>query len=101
MNTSESIAAYVTAVNAAFDAIDASNISASASVTALAADIKFIADELAKIQNSPGTLSAVDQASLDASLGRATTAATNAKAAADALAALDKANTPPVAPVSV
>lgn len=61
--TSESIAAYVSAQSAINDQQDAA-------IDAIAADVKFLTDKLTEIQNSPGTLSAADQASLDAAITR-------------------------------
>lgn len=101
MTVTESITAYVTSVTAAFDAIDAANTSATASAASLVTDIKFIADALAAIQNSPGTLSIADQKSLDDAQARVAVVVTNSQAVAASLKALDAANTPPPPPVVV
>jgi len=78
---SESVQAYVTAQNAADDEVDA--------------QIKIVTDELTKtradlqaIQNSPGSLSPADQASLDSALART-------QKMVDALKAVDAVPTPP------
>lgn len=80
---SEAIKAYVDAQSAVNDKIDTA-------VTGLQGDVKNLTDQLNAIQNSPGSLSPADQASLDAALART-------QAIADKLSALD-ALTPPVAP---
>ena len=54
-------------------------------------DVKFLSDKLTAIQNSPGTLSAEDQAALDEALARSEAVTTK-------LEALDS-QTPPTPPV--
>ena len=78
---SESIKAYVDAQNAADDKVDAQIAVVSSEVTKLRAD-------LAAIQNSPGSLSPADQASLDSALART-------GKISDALTAIDAVQTPP------
>jgi cell division protein FtsB len=77
---SESIAAYVEAQTAVNDQQDKA-------VDGLAADVKFLNDTITTLQNSPGTLTPADQASLDALQARG-------KAIADKLTALDALTNP-------
>ncbi len=74
---------YVTATTAFFDRQDAA-------IAGLQGDVKFLNDTILALQNSPGTLTPEDQASLDALQSRA-------QVVADKLDALDSL-TPPVAP---
>jgi hypothetical protein len=64
----------------------------SAAIDGITADIKFVNDKLNAIQNSPGTLSAEDQQSLDEALARQEVVTTK-------LEALD-AQTPPTPPAA-
>ena len=98
---SESIAAYVSAQNAADDQIEAEVASATTSVTAIAAEITQLQAELAAINNSPGSLSPADQASLDSSLARTTKMATSVQALSDNLTAISAVPTPPAPAVPV
>lgn len=77
------ISDYAAQVNATFDKIDAS-------VTGLQGDVKNLTDQIAALQNSPGTITPEDQALLDG-------IQTRASSIADKLNALD-AITPPPAP---
>jgi len=78
------ISDFVNAQNAFNDQMDASFLG-------LQEDIKNLNDLIVKLQNSPGTITPEDQASLDALQARA-------KGIADKLTALD-ALTPPMPPV--
>lgn len=71
---------------------NAHNDKIDAAVAGLQGDIKFMQDQIAKLQASGGTLSAEDQATLDALDARG-------QAIADKLTALD-AMTPPVPPAA-
>ena len=82
---SESIAAYVAAQTAVNDQQDTA-------IDGLTADVKFLNDTIAKLQNSPGELSPADQASLDALQARG-------KTIADKLTALDALTNPTPPPV--
>ncbi len=62
-------------------------------VSGLTGDVKNLADQIAKLQSTPGTITAEDQALLDG-------IQTRTKGIADKLAALD-ALTPPVVPPAV
>ena len=64
---------YAKAVNAAYDALGTA-------VDGVATDVQFLKDEIAKLQNSPGTLSAADQATLDGLQARANTLTTKVQA---------------------
>lgn len=77
------ISDFSAAVTAFFDRQDTA-------ITALQGDVQALKDEIAKLQNSPGTITPEDQALLDG-------IQTRAKAVADKLDALD-ALTPPVNP---
>ena len=77
---------YTAKVQAAFDAI-------STSVDDIAADITQLQTTIANFNNSPGTLSATDQAALDDVQAKATALVTKIKA-------LDTATSPTVLPVA-
>lgn len=79
----ESISAFAAAMTTFNDAQDAA-------ITALQGDVENLNAQILALQNSPGTLSAADQSTLDAIQARGQTIT-------DKLAALD-AITPPVAP---
>lgn len=76
---------FATKMNAFFDQQDTA-------INDLQGDVKFLTDTIAALQASPGTITAEDQASLDALQARASTVA-------DKLAALD-ALTPPAPPAA-
>lgn len=85
-STSESIAAYVAAQTAVNDQQDAAVDTLVSGVSGVTADVQFLNDTIAKLQNSPGELTPADQASLDALQARG-------KATADKLAAVSQALT--------
>lgn len=66
-------------------------------VTGIEGDIKSLNDKITELQNNPGPITAADQALLDGLQMDGKALADKAKAASDAIHALD-AKTPPVAP---
>jgi uncharacterized membrane-anchored protein YjiN (DUF445 family) len=85
MTVTEALAAFDTQMTTFNDAQDTA-------ITDLEADVKNLNDQIAALQNSPGQITASDQAILDKIQARASTVATK-------LAALD-ALTPPVVPTT-
>lgn len=81
----EALAAFATAMQGYEDQQDAA-------ITGLQGDVENLNAQILALQNSPGTISPADQATLDAIQARG-------KTIADKLAALD-ALTPPVPPVT-
>ena len=95
---SESIAAYVSAVTDSFNAIDTALEGATTSAAGIAGDVAALKAEIDRIQNSPGTLSAVDQASLDAAQARVAALSGKMSAFTESLKALDEATEAPEPP---
>jgi len=108
----EAIDTFAATVNAAFDslssaadslgtAVDATNTA----LTGIAGDVDFLKAEILKLQNSPGTLTPADQATLDGLQARAATLSTKVAAVSTtmtaveaAASALDAATATPPAP---
>lgn len=89
---------YTTAVNAAFDEIEAAHTAITNSLTGVADDVTFLKTEIDRIQNSPGPITPEDQAALTASQTRVASLQGKMTALKDALAALDAATERPVPP---
>jgi len=82
----EAITSFANRVNTAFDKLGTA-------VDGVASDVDFLKQQIATLQNSPGTLSVEDQATLDAIQSRAETLS-------DKVDALDKATEQPPVPTS-
>ena len=80
----EAIDTFAAAVNAAFDSLGTA-------VDGVSADVDFLKAEIVKLQNSPGTLTPADQATLDG-------IQTRANALAEKVKALDAATEQPPTP---
>lgn len=89
--TSEQIKAYPDQVNAQLSSIETNVDQLVTSTQGVSADVAFIKAKLDAIQNSPGTLSPEDQASLDQASARTTAVADKLSGVAAQLKSLDEA----------
>lgn len=86
-------------VNVAFSGLNEQTTAAVESIAGLAEDLDFLKAEIARIQNSPGTLSPEDQAALDRIEGRLSDVSANVNGVVGTLRTLDSATTrPPTLP---
>ena len=83
------ISEFAAHVNSAFDLIADGVDQAVTGVAGVASDVALIKAALEAIENSPGAISAEDQAQLDAALARATSLGERTQELADSLSALD------------
>lgn len=91
----EALDKFAAAVNAAFDTLGtatealATAVEAtSAAVTGVAGDVKFLKDEIVKLQNSPGTFTPADQETVNGLQARAEGLATRVSALSTTMTAL-------------
>jgi peptidoglycan hydrolase CwlO-like protein len=85
-------------VNTAFDTLNASATSLGDAITNLATDVTWLKDEITRLQNTPGPISAEDQALLDGLETRANAAVVSAEAAKTAAEALAASTEQPPVP---
>ena len=90
--------AFADAVNAKFDSIGNDVDSLVASLGGITADVKFLKDTIAQLQNTPGTFTPEDQALVDALQARVDALGTKVAAAKDTSASLDAATEVPPTP---
>ena len=97
-NIMEAIQNYAARVETAINAIGSDIDSVVTSFEGVAKDVANLKEVIAKIQNSPGTLSPEDQASLDKGEFLLNSLAVRVSGVKDALAALDAATETPSTP---
>jgi len=98
MAANPQLQAFADAVNAKFDGIGTDVDSLVTSLGGISADVAFLKDTIAKLQNTPGTFSPEDQALVDALQARVDGMVAKTSAAKDTAAALDAATEEPPTP---
>lgn len=92
---------FETAVNAAFDKIDAGLETAQTASSGISDDVAFLKSEIEKLQASQGQVTTEDQAALDRIQARINGLSTKTESLASGLAQIDQGTerpTPPVEP---
>ncbi len=88
-NMEQAVQTYVDAVNAAFDSISTGVDTAVTGVAGVQKDVTDLKAIIDKLQNSPGTITPEDQATLDAGQAKAAAAVAKVSALSKALSDLD------------